>query len=85
MVIIWASVAVASLGTLVYLAPSYGLDGAFSKALRGHPDSDLQHWFHWLEASFLIGLAMTLWLLRTFRREYGKFCRREAARPSLPR
>ena len=82
MVTIWAAAVVASFGGLVYLFPSYSLDGAFSQALRGRPDPYLQHWFHWFEASFLVGLAMTIWLWRTFRQEYGKFWVRGAARPT---
>jgi hypothetical protein len=60
MVIIWGRIVVASFVGLVCLAPSYGVDGAFSQALHGRPDPDLQYWFHWLELLFVIGLIATV-------------------------
>ncbi len=85
MVIIWAAVVIASFGGIICLAPFYGVDGAFSQALHGRPDPSLQHWFHWLELSFAIGLTTTFWLWRTYRNQYGRFWSGRAARPSLPR
>ncbi|HEX3740856.1 MAG TPA: hypothetical protein VHV29_14235 [Terriglobales bacterium] len=86
MVIIWGGIVVASFVGLVCLAPSYGLDGAFSQALHGRPDPDLQYWFHWLELLFVIGLIATFWLWHTYRNQYGKFWGdRAAPPPPLPR
>lgn len=75
MVIIWAAIAIASFCGIIYLAPFYAIDGAFTQALHGRPDSILQYWFHWLEVFLYIGLAMTFWLRRTYRNQYGRFWR----------
>jgi hypothetical protein len=82
MVILWAVAVVASFGGLVYITPSYGMDDAFSQALHERPDPGLQHWFHWLELSFAIGLTMTFWLWRVYRNQYGRFWSGKAAPPS---
>jgi hypothetical protein len=83
--IVWAAAVIISFGGLVYLFPSYHLDSAFSQALHGRGDPNLQYWFHWLELFFVIGLAMTAWLWRTYRDQYGRFWSGRAERPSPPR
>jgi hypothetical protein len=83
--IIWAAVAVVSFGGLVYLAPFYLADGAFSQALHGRPDPALQYWVSCLELFFLIGLIATFWLWRTYKSQYGRFWGGRAAPPPLAR
>jgi hypothetical protein len=69
-ILLWVIASVISLGGILYLLPSYMVVGAFTafKTPEGH---DLLHWFYGCAISFVIGVAITTWLWRTYRRQYG--------------
>jgi len=72
LLLIWATVSALSLVGLIYVFPGYSLDSAFSEALRKHPSPQGSFWFHWCMTFFLVGVCMTAWLYRTYRKQYGK-------------
>jgi len=72
LILIWASVSAVSLVGLIYVFPGYSIDSAFSEALRKHPSPQASFWFHWCMTFFLVGACMTVWLYRTYRKQYGK-------------
>jgi len=69
---IWATVSLVSLFGLFYVFRGYSIDGAFSEALRKHPSLQASFWFHWCTTFFFVGVCMTAWLYRTYRKHYGK-------------
>jgi hypothetical protein len=72
LIIIWATVSVASFCGLIYIFPGYSLDSAFSQALRKRPSPEGSFWFHWCVTLFLIGSCITVVLYRTYRKQYGR-------------
>jgi hypothetical protein len=70
-IFVWAVASIISLGAVLYLLPSYTLVGAFAQAFRTPENPDLLHWFYSCAISFVIGVAVTIWLWRTYRRQYG--------------
>jgi hypothetical protein len=72
LILIWASVSVVSLFGLIYVSPGYSLDSAFSQVLRTHQSPQGSFWFHWCLTFFLVGVCMTAWLCRSYRKHYGK-------------
>jgi len=44
----------------------------FLKLFGKHPGPEGSFWFHWSLTFLVVGLFMTLWLYRTYRRQYGK-------------
>ena len=67
----WAAVSVVSLCGLVYVFPGYSMDGAFSEALRTQPSPQASFWFHWALTFFAVGVCMTFFLYRVYRKQYG--------------
>jgi hypothetical protein len=72
LILIWATVSVVALFGLLYVFPNYSIDSAFSEALRTHPSAQGAFWFHWCTTFFLVGICMTAWLYRTYRKRFGK-------------
>ncbi len=75
LIFVWATVSVVSLLGLIYVFPGYSIDNAFSEALRKHPSPQASFWFHWCTTFFLVGVCMTAWLYRIYRKQYGKLCK----------
>lgn len=71
LIILWMVVLLISFGGLVYLSPGYILVGTFSQVPRTPENSELLHWFHGCAASFVVGICVTAWLWRTYRKQYG--------------
>jgi hypothetical protein len=63
--------AIALTGLLYALAGLF-LVGPFAQVIN-HPEyRDLEHLFHVWAAYFLTAIVITIWLWRTYRRQYGK-------------
>jgi uncharacterized membrane protein YjjP (DUF1212 family) len=71
LVIIWLCISVLSLAGLLYLLPSYGIVGAFAEAFKTSGDAGLTRWFHLCELGLTVGILMSAWLWRTYRKHYG--------------
>jgi hypothetical protein len=56
---------------LIYIFPG-SLDSAFSELFRKHPGPEGSFWFHWCLSLLVVGICMTFWLYRTYRRQYRK-------------
>lgn len=72
LMLIWGTVSLASFCGLVYVFPGYSIDNAFSEALRKHASPEGAFWFHWCTTFFVVGVCLTFWLYRTYRKHYGK-------------
>ena len=71
-ILMWLVASLISFGGVFYLLPSYTLVGAFAEAFKTPENPDLLHWFYGCAVSFVIGVAITVWLWRTYRRQYGR-------------
>ena len=72
LIVLWMSVSLASFGGFLYLLPSYMVVGAFAQALKTPESPNLLHWFYGCMISSATGISMTLWLWRSYRKQYGK-------------
>jgi hypothetical protein len=72
LILTWAIVSLVSFCGLIYVFPGYSLDSAFSEAFRKHPGPEGSFWFDWRLIFLVVGIFMTFWLYRTYRRQYGK-------------
>ena len=65
-------VSAAALSGFLYLLPGYFIGGPFMQVLNRREYRELSHLVHvWFICS-ATGVGVTIWLCRTYRRQYGK-------------